>query len=189
MEKGLKPTETLVFWVVEVGVNCPRLHQRIFSDFPLFPGEDRFAIVVYKQAVAAAPRRDGVFDIGFLPLAIGVQRTNAFFTSIESLTEKPIFIFRGVKSIFHVMKHFFLLVFIAVSAGLLAQTVCNETWSGTILLDAPIVIPANCQVTVLAGSSVQSDFPLVVEGTFHAIGAEENPISITVGSLISTNYR
>ena len=84
------------------------------------------------------------------------------------------------------MKHFFLLVFIAVSSGLLAQEeVCNETWSGTILLDAPIVIPANCQVTVLAGSSVQSDFPLVVEGTFHAIGAEENPISITVGSLIS----
>ena len=35
------------------GFDSPRLHpEGFFQDFPLFPGEDRLAIVVYKQAVA-----------------------------------------------------------------------------------------------------------------------------------------
>ena len=40
---GVKGVRLLSCWVHPEG---------FFQDFPLFPGEDRFAIVVYKQAVA-----------------------------------------------------------------------------------------------------------------------------------------
>ena len=80
-----------------------------------------------------------------------------------------------------------LIAFALQSKRLNAQiSVCNETWSGTIVLDSDIVVEEGCTLSIEAGTSIEgADYSISIFGTLEAIGAADNPIIFNVRSLNS----
>lgn len=80
-----------------------------------------------------------------------------------------------------------LIVFALQSKRLNAQiSVCNETWSGAIVLDSDIVVEEGCTLSIEAGTSIEgADYSISIFGTLEAIGAADNPILFNVRALNS----
>lgn len=86
------------------------------------------------------------------------------------------------------MKHFLtvLLLFLSVNPLSSQTLICDEVWSGTIVMDSDIVVGGGCTLTVEPGTIVNGEqYTLTVEGQLQAVGTLSQNITINIASLLS----